>query len=188
MHPWAQRGRRPVSARQLAATPLVVREVGSGTRTVLERALADHQMASPVLEFSSTMAVRSAVAAGAGPAVLGRHAVRDDLNHRAPRVMAVLEPLRVTLTNLDTPQTLSLPYWPHDVVRDSPDGLVGLPGGGRVEPEQAVRDVLLTAAGAIPRTSSGKIARRACKAAYIDGTLRGGYQQTAFPDAPHENQ
>ncbi|OZD73453.1 fatty-acid--CoA ligase [Rhodococcus sp. 05-340-1] len=46
-----------------------------------------------------------------------------------------------------------------------------------------VRDVLLVPAGSIPRTSSGKIARRACKAAYIEGTLRGGYQQTAFPDA-----
>jgi fatty acid CoA ligase FadD32 len=50
------------------------------------------------------------------------------------------------------------------------------------------RDVLMVPAGSIPRTSSGKIARRACKTAYIDGTLRGGYQQTAFPDAPHENQ
>ena len=46
-----------------------------------------------------------------------------------------------------------------------------------------VRDVLLVPAGSIPRTSSGKIARRACKAAYIEGTLRGGYQQNAFPDA-----
>ncbi|MFT4199743.1 long-chain-fatty-acid--AMP ligase FadD32 [Gordonia sp. (in: high G+C Gram-positive bacteria)] len=46
-----------------------------------------------------------------------------------------------------------------------------------------VRDVLLVPAGSIPRTSSGKIARRATKAAYVDGTLRGGYQQTAFPDA-----
>ncbi|MFD4293689.1 long-chain-fatty-acid--AMP ligase FadD32 [Rhodococcus sp. NPDC058505] len=45
------------------------------------------------------------------------------------------------------------------------------------------RDVLLVPAGSIPRTSSGKIARRACKAAYIEGTLRGGYQQTAFPDS-----
>ncbi|GAC70941.1 long-chain-fatty-acid--AMP ligase FadD32 [Gordonia soli] len=45
------------------------------------------------------------------------------------------------------------------------------------------RDVLLVPAGSIPRTSSGKIARRATKAAYIDGTLRGGYKQTAFPDA-----
>ncbi|GAA4681735.1 long-chain-fatty-acid--AMP ligase FadD32 [Gordonia humi] len=46
-----------------------------------------------------------------------------------------------------------------------------------------VRDLLLVPAGSIPRTSSGKIARRATKAAYVDGTLRGGYQQTAFPDA-----
>ncbi|WP_135229252.1 glutamine--tRNA ligase/YqeY domain fusion protein [Deinococcus fonticola] len=72
------------------------------------------------------------------------NAVRDDLNHRAPRVMAVLDPIKVTLTNLNAGQTLSLPYWPFDVVRDSPDGLVALPGGERVAPEQAVRDVLLT--------------------------------------------
>lgn len=45
------------------------------------------------------------------------------------------------------------------------------------------RDVLLVPAGSIPRTSSGKIARRATKAAYIDGRLRGGYKQDAFPDS-----
>ncbi|MGN2634791.1 long-chain-fatty-acid--AMP ligase FadD32 [Nocardia takedensis] len=45
-----------------------------------------------------------------------------------------------------------------------------------------VRDLLLVPAGSIPRTSSGKIARRACRAAYLEGTLRGGYQQQAFPD------
>ncbi|MYR07493.1 AMP-binding protein [Gordonia sp. SID5947] len=45
------------------------------------------------------------------------------------------------------------------------------------------RDILLVPAGSIPRTSSGKIARRATRAAYIDGSLRGGYKQTAFPDA-----
>jgi fatty acid CoA ligase FadD32 len=49
-----------------------------------------------------------------------------------------------------------------------------------------VRDVLLVPAGSIPRTSSGKIARRACRAAYLEGTLRGGYTQQAFPDAPEE--
>ncbi|MBU8825143.1 long-chain-fatty-acid--AMP ligase FadD32 [Mycolicibacterium goodii] len=46
-----------------------------------------------------------------------------------------------------------------------------------------VRDVLLTAAGAIPRTSSGKIGRRACRAAYLDGSLRAGKVANAFPDA-----
>ncbi|WSJ17470.1 long-chain-fatty-acid--AMP ligase FadD32 [Nocardia sp. NBC_01327] len=45
-----------------------------------------------------------------------------------------------------------------------------------------VRDLLLVPAGSIPRTSSGKIARRACKTAYVEGTLRGGYRQQAFPD------
>ncbi len=48
-----------------------------------------------------------------------------------------------------------------------------------------VRDVLLVPAGSIPRTSSGKIARRACRSAYLEGTLRGGYQQQAFPDSAH---
>ncbi|OBK30163.1 fatty-acid--CoA ligase [Mycobacterium asiaticum] len=37
-----------------------------------------------------------------------------------------------------------------------------------------VRDVLLVSSGTIPRTSSGKIGRRACRAAYIDGSLRSG--------------
>ncbi|HZA11006.1 long-chain-fatty-acid--AMP ligase FadD32 [Mycobacterium sp.] len=46
-----------------------------------------------------------------------------------------------------------------------------------------VRDVLLVPAGSIPRTSSGKIGHRACRAAYIDGSLRGGYARVdAFPD------
>lgn len=72
------------------------------------------------------------------------NAVRDDLNHRAPRVMAVTDPVRVTLTNVQDGQTLSLPYWPFDVVRDSPDGLVALPTGERVKPELAVRDVPFT--------------------------------------------
>ncbi|MCV7314675.1 AMP-binding protein [Mycolicibacillus parakoreensis] len=46
-----------------------------------------------------------------------------------------------------------------------------------------VRDVLLVQAGSVPRTSSGKIGRRACRGAYIDGSLRGGYASpNAFPD------
>ncbi|GGK32053.1 glutamine--tRNA ligase [Deinococcus malanensis] len=72
------------------------------------------------------------------------NAVRDDLNHRAPRVMAVLDPLPVTLSGVEGERTLSLPYWPFDVVRDSPDGLVDLPDGQRVTPEEAVRQVPLS--------------------------------------------
>ncbi|HYH80320.1 MAG TPA: glutamine--tRNA ligase/YqeY domain fusion protein, partial [Longimicrobium sp.] len=45
------------------------------------------------------------------------HAIRDDLNHRAPRVLCVLHPLKVVITNYPERETeaLDAPYWPHDV-------------------------------------------------------------------------
>jgi fatty acid CoA ligase FadD32 len=46
-----------------------------------------------------------------------------------------------------------------------------------------VRDLLLVQSGSVPRTSSGKIGRRACRAAYIDGSLRSGTTgPNAYPD------
>jgi DNA-binding transcriptional LysR family regulator len=74
-HPWAQR--RSVTAAELAATALVVREAGSGTRDVLARALADLDPVTPALELHSNGAVRTAVAGGAGPAVLSELAVAE---------------------------------------------------------------------------------------------------------------
>jgi fatty acid CoA ligase FadD32 len=54
-------------------------------------------------------------------------------------------------------------------------------GGIAVGHGVTVRDVLLVSAGTIPRTSSGKIGRRACRAAYLDGSLRSGVgSPTAF--------
>ncbi|ADV66357.1 glutamine--tRNA ligase/YqeY domain fusion protein [Deinococcus maricopensis] len=100
------------------------------------------------------------------------NAVRDDLNARAPRVMAVAQPLRVTITNLDGARTLSLPYWPHDVIRDSADGLVGLPGGARVTPEQAVRDVPLTADLVIERDDFAVDPPKGFKRLTPGGTVR----------------
>ncbi|GAA3667146.1 LysR family transcriptional regulator [Nocardioides ginsengisoli] len=99
-HPWAARPRRRVSAETLASTPLVVREVGSGTRTVLERALVRNGLpqAAPALELSSTASVRAAVAAGAGPAAVGAHAVRDDL--------ATGRLVRIAVTGLDLTRRL----------------------------------------------------------------------------------
>ena len=43
-------------------------------------------------------------------------AIRDDLNARAPRAMAVLRPLKVTITNWpdDRVETLAIPLWPKD--------------------------------------------------------------------------
>ncbi len=73
------------------------------------------------------------------------NAVREDLNARAPRVMAVTRPLKVTIVNLEEEHTLSLPYWPQDAVRESAvEGRVPLPSGARAPPEEAVREVPLT--------------------------------------------
>jgi glutaminyl-tRNA synthetase len=72
------------------------------------------------------------------------HAIRDDLNARAPRVMAVLRPVRLTITNLESPLEVKLPYYPPDVVKDAPDGRVPLPSGELVAAEQATRAVTLT--------------------------------------------
>ncbi len=88
-HPWA-RLRKPLRAAQLAGTALVSREPGSGTREFLRAALHDAtgaQPAEPALELSTTSAVRAAVLAGAGAAVLSRLAVSDDI--AAGRLAAV---------------------------------------------------------------------------------------------------
>jgi DNA-binding transcriptional LysR family regulator len=80
-HPWARR-RRPLSLAEVAATPLVMREAGSGTRvTLTDHLAAQHPPLSAriAMELGTSAAVRSAIAAGVGPGVLSRLAVRDDL-------------------------------------------------------------------------------------------------------------
>jgi molybdate transport repressor ModE-like protein len=90
-HPWVRK-RRILTAAELNEIPLVSREEGSGTRYALRAALAAalgrHSVqAPPALVLSTTSAVRAAVLAGAGPAVLSELAVADDLaSHRLGRV------------------------------------------------------------------------------------------------------
>lgn len=119
-HKWARRS--GVSAAELAQTPLVTREVGSGTRDSLDRALRDALGRSvdpvgPLLELSSAAAVRSAVLAGAGAAVMSRLAVADDL--------AVGR-----LTRIDTPEL--------NLRRE----LRAIWVGGRTPPAGAIRELL----------------------------------------------
>jgi DNA-binding transcriptional LysR family regulator len=90
-HPWARRS-AGVDAAELAGTPLVTREPGSGTRDFLTAALGVPQT-QPALELSTAAAVRAAVLAGAAPAVVSRLAAGDDL--RSGRLRAV------PLTGLD---------------------------------------------------------------------------------------
>lgn len=79
-HPWARRV-RGISAEELARTPLISRERGSGTRLAFERALTDagHPPVRSVLELSSTSAIRATAAAGGHPAVLSILAVREPI-------------------------------------------------------------------------------------------------------------
>ncbi|WBO67404.1 LysR family transcriptional regulator [Streptomyces camelliae] len=78
-HPWARR-RRPLTAEELAATPLILRERGSGTRQVLDAALGG--LARPLIELSSTTAVKASAVSGAGPSVLSELAVGEELAMR----------------------------------------------------------------------------------------------------------
>jgi DNA-binding transcriptional LysR family regulator len=90
-HRWTRR-RRPLTPAELAQVPLVLREPGSGTREALERALARHGLAGrTALELGSTAAIKAAVAAGEGPAVLSRLAVQGDLASRQLAEVATVD-------------------------------------------------------------------------------------------------
>jgi DNA-binding transcriptional LysR family regulator len=77
-HPWARR-EAPVTGAELAATDLIVREPGSGTREILAGALAPWGGLRSRLELGSTVAILAAARRGEGPAVLSALAVADDL-------------------------------------------------------------------------------------------------------------
>lgn len=45
-------------------------------------------------------------------------AIRDDLNKKVPRVMAVLDPLKVTIENYEGLEQIEASYYPHDVPKE----------------------------------------------------------------------
>ncbi|WP_018296277.1 LysR substrate-binding domain-containing protein [Corynebacterium lubricantis] len=72
-HPWATRS-APLGMEELAATPLIEREEGSGTRAFLDY-LVSNDRPAPLLELNSISAICHAVMESIGPAVLSRLAV-----------------------------------------------------------------------------------------------------------------
>jgi DNA-binding transcriptional LysR family regulator len=80
-HAWARR--RAVRPRDLPGQPFIVREVGSGSRQFAEQTLAARDMdprdLTVVAEMGSNEAVRQAVKAGYGVAIISRRSVEDDL-------------------------------------------------------------------------------------------------------------
>lgn len=80
-HSWALRSTQDeaIHLRELAETPLVIREAGSGTRALVDELLEPFDPVRPVSELNSTAAIIRAVRAGAGPAILSRLAAADEL-------------------------------------------------------------------------------------------------------------
>lgn len=80
-HPLA--AHRAVTPQQLIELPLIMRETGSGTRRVLEERLAaagfDPRELTVVMELGSTEAVKGAVEAGLGAAILSKWAVSREI-------------------------------------------------------------------------------------------------------------
>src|SRR5215469_6287545 len=107
-------------------TPLVMREAGSGTRDTLTTRLAAERPPLDVriaMELGTSAAVRSAIAAGVGPGVLSRLAVRDDLVlGRLVAIEVAGPPLKRQLTAV----------WRHDLDPLPPEGarLLAVARGG----------------------------------------------------------
>src|SRR5688500_15492917 len=93
----------PIPLADLARQPFVVRETGSTTKSMVERALAERGLTvRPVMSLGSTEAIKHAVAAGIGVAIISRLAAAPDL---ATRRLVQLEvknlPLRRPLYRLN---------------------------------------------------------------------------------------
>ncbi|MGY4099822.1 LysR substrate-binding domain-containing protein [Nocardia sp. R16R-3T] len=79
-HRWARNG--SVDPGELAATAVIQRETGSGTRTWFENAVAraiPGWAPTVALELSSTTAIKTGVASGVGPAVVSSLAVAAEI-------------------------------------------------------------------------------------------------------------
>lgn len=97
-HLWADG--RSVSPAELAAEPLLVREVGSGTRETLDDALSRHGLTLTTgLTLASNAALKSSALAGIGPVVLSELALNHEfVSGQLVRVAVSTLPLRRPLT------------------------------------------------------------------------------------------
>ncbi len=92
-HPWAKR--RDVAPRELAAAPLLMREQGSATRQVTERALRQAGIKfTAAMELDHIEAIKQAVMAGLGVALVSMYAIRGEVATRRLRALR-LRGLRV---------------------------------------------------------------------------------------------
>jgi DNA-binding transcriptional LysR family regulator len=80
--------KKGVTARELCSEPLIAREKGSGTRDVVEAALATRGIAvAPVMSLGSTEAIKRAVIAGTGVAIVSRLTISVELQARLLKIV-----------------------------------------------------------------------------------------------------
>lgn len=82
---FAEAWSKPITAEALAQVPLLVREIGSGTREAIDSALSGAGGAAVAGEYGSNSALRIAAATAVAPVVLSELALRDDF--RAGRLL-----------------------------------------------------------------------------------------------------
>jgi DNA-binding transcriptional LysR family regulator len=84
-HPWAEKGK--INIKELIGEPFIMRERGSGTRSVMAQLLEKHGLdvadLNAVAEMGSTEAVRQGIKAGIGVSILSKHAIKDDIAYKA---------------------------------------------------------------------------------------------------------
>lgn len=82
-HPWARK--RSISAKQLGGEAFILREKGSGTRKIMEQALAklgiDTSSLKVVAEMGSTEAVIQGIKTGVGVSIVSKRAVDEELGY-----------------------------------------------------------------------------------------------------------
>ena len=78
-----------ISRAKLARQPLLIREEGSATRQVMERALREAGITvQPAMELDHTETIKRAVMAGLGIAFVSRYAIADEVRAKRLRVVA----------------------------------------------------------------------------------------------------
>lgn len=87
-HPLVREKR--IAFSRLQKEPLILRERGSGTRSVVERYFADHGAeVHPRMELGSNEAIKQAVAGGLGVAVMSLHALTQGMTHAQLAILDV---------------------------------------------------------------------------------------------------
>jgi DNA-binding transcriptional LysR family regulator len=122
-HPLATR--RLVKVQTLCREPFVVREVGSGGQSLIERALADRGLnVRPILSLGNTEAIKRAVVAGLGVAIVSRLTIGLELQAKRLAVvrlsdLSIRRPLyRVELRgSYRSPAVKAFNYMLDEVVR-----------------------------------------------------------------------